>query len=300
MSRLGFVSTGCLTFAKLPVFKTARRTFLSEAYRCREAWEKRLESPLLKKVNIQNLYQELDWQFSHFGRGNAIDVDIYVNANTEKGFMEDVEDIIHKLRLSPDTVDTFPSTHHAAIRLLLDAGKTNTLLKVMTDRLGYGIFPDHFCLNLVMDTFLKEGRYAAAARVGVSQMLQEDWENILTTRLSLYSCHMYLRNPEQTWFTDEELVPDVPEPKENVRIRVKYIRKPYFDDHFDLKDPMLMVGKTLSMFSLKVGGSEQLQHSYKLLGLTLHQKWNQVIELANDLAKQEKPVHRYCIVKFLC
>ncbi|KAE8749807.1 hypothetical protein FOCC_FOCC003545 [Frankliniella occidentalis] len=292
MSRLGFVSSRCLSWSRTSTLKTIKRTFLSEAYPCREAWDKRLESPILKKVNLQTLYQEIDWHYSETGKINAIDADIFINANTKKGYMEDVEDIVRKLRATTDTSSTFPSSHHAVVRIMLDAGKEDTLLKMLNDRITYGIYPDHYCTNLLMDSFIKQGKYAAAARVAVLQMLQEDWENPLATRLSLYSCHMYLKNLDQPWYCEGELVPPAPEPKEVVKIRVKYIIKPYFDNHFDLKDPMVLVGKTLSMFSSKVGGSEQLATSYFLLGLTLQQKWEDVMELTNTLIKNKKQVHR--------
>lgn len=295
MSRLGFVSTKCFFLARQPLFCTVKRTFLSEAYQCRDAWEKRLESPILKKVNIQNLYQEIDLQFSETGTVNAVDADIFINANTKAGFMEDIEDVLIKLRRSPDTSNTLPSSPHGAIRLLLDAGKTEKIVEIVSNRLQYGVFPDHFCLNLLMDYFLKEGKFAAAARVGVLQMIQEDWSNQLTNRLSMYSCHMYLRNQDQVWYSENEIETPAPEPKDVVKVRIKYIRKPYFDDHFDLKDPLLLVGKTLCMFSPKINGSEQLTTSYNLLGLTLHQKWDQVMDMAMKLSNSKKPINRFVV-----
>ncbi|XP_034238506.1 28S ribosomal protein S27, mitochondrial-like [Thrips palmi] len=297
MSRLGFVSSKCFTLARQPLFSTVKRTFLSEAYQCRDAWEKRLESPILKKVNVTTLYQEIDLQYSETGSVSSLDADIFINANTKDGFMEDIEDVLIKLRRCPDTSNTFPSTHHGAIRLLLDAGKTEKILHTISDRLKFGVFPDYYCLNLLMDTFLKQGKFAAAARVGVTQMIQEDWSNQLTNCLSMYSCHMFLRNQDQVWYSDEEktLMTPAPEPKDVVKIRIKFIRNPYFDDHFDLQDPLVLVGKTLWMFCPKINGSEQLTTSYKLLGLTLHQKWDQVMDLAKKLADSKKPIHREAI-----
>lgn len=35
-----------------------------------------------------------------------------------------------------------------------------------------------------------------AAKVSALQMLQEDWSHPITAHLALYSCHMYLKNPE--------------------------------------------------------------------------------------------------------
>lgn len=291
MSRLGFVSAKCLSFARQPSLNFVKRCFLSEAYQCREAWEKRLESPILKNVNLQNFYQEMDHNFMDNGIISAIDADIFINANTEKGFLEDVEDILLKLRRGSDSSNTPAASHHAVVRLFLDAGKTNQLMKIITDKMKYGIFPDHFCLNLMMNQFLKERKFTSAARVAVLLMLQEDCENLLTTRLALYSCHLYLKNQDQNWYLDGENPIPEPEPKEVVKVRVRYLRKPFFDDHFDLKDPNLLVGKTLCMFSSKVGGSAQLAASYNLLGLILYQKWDKVMDLVDSLLESQKPIY---------
>lgn len=295
MSRIGFLSTKCLSVAKPRMLNGLRRTFLSDAYQCRDAWEQRLESPLLKKVNLTNLYRELDNKYQETENISAVDADIFVNANSKSGFMEDVVDIVYKLRRSPETGNTPMSLHHAVVRLLLETGKINILFKILSDRLTYGIFPDSYCLKLLMDTFLKQEKFALAARVAVLPMFQEDYEDLLTTQLAIYSCHMYLKNQDQPWFFEEEIVPPLPEPKEVVKVRVKYIRKPYYDDHFDIKDPLQMVGKTICMFSPRIGGNELLASSYQLLGLTLYQKWDKVIELVESMVQSKTNVHREAV-----
>ncbi|KAK3912628.1 Zinc finger protein 322 [Frankliniella fusca] len=292
MSSLGFVTNRCLVLSRTAYLKTIKRTFLSDAYQCREAWNRRLESPIMKKVNLQTLYREIDFHYSESGKISAIDADIFFNANTKKDYMEDVEDVARKLRRTSDTSNTFPSSHHAITRTLLDSGKDEILLKILNDRLTYGIYPDNFCLNLLMDSFLKQKKYAAAARVAVLPMLQEDWENPLTTSLSIYSCHMYVKNSDQPWYFEGEYVPPPPEPKEVVKIRIQFLKHDYFDNHFDIKDPMTLVGKTLSMFSTKVGGSEEFANSYSLLGLTLQQKWDHLTEMSKELVSGKRPVHR--------
>lgn len=61
-----------------------------------------------------------------------------------------------------------------------------------------------------------------------------------------------------------------PEPEEEVKIRVKYLRNPYDDDHFDLRDDKKIVGKTLTMISKKK--NDPLHQSFYVLGLSLFGK----------------------------
>lgn len=74
-------------------------------------------------------------------------------------FVSDIEEIVHRLRRSRESVHTLPSTHHAVLRYLLKKGATDTILKIISDPLNYGIFPDHYTSNLLMDSFLEQGNY---------------------------------------------------------------------------------------------------------------------------------------------
>ena len=47
-----------------------------------------------------------------------------------------------------------PSTTYAVARLFLDAGETDTLMRMLDDRLNYGLFPDTPTLAMILDHFL--------------------------------------------------------------------------------------------------------------------------------------------------
>ena len=55
-------------------------------------------------------------------------------------------------------------------------------------------------------------KFLGAAKIGILQMLQEEWLHPLTTQMSLYSCYHYLKNP-LSWTEIEDEVPKVT-PKE--------------------------------------------------------------------------------------
>lgn len=89
--------------------------------------------------------------------------------------MDEVVDIIHRLRRSPETVRTLPSTNHAVLRLLLDTDSTHVLLKLLSDPLNYGVFPDHYVANMLMDSYIKKedftGKFAYNIARGVHILL---------------------------------------------------------------------------------------------------------------------------------
>nr|XP_034181433.1 28S ribosomal protein S27, mitochondrial [Osmia lignaria] len=250
-----------------------KRSFLSETYRCEEAWKARLELPLLKKVNPQQLFLTLDHNFTSKGKVSAVDIDIFANTIADKHQSEELLYTLHHLRLSAEATNILESTHHAVIRFLLDHDCTTDLVNILHDRLNYGIFPDSLCYNILMDTYLKKKDYANAAKIAVLPMLQEDTENPITNALSIYSCHKYLENPD-VWQKPPEPVDDS---KEEIKVRVDYLRNPYFDDHFDLTDPRDLVGKTLAFQGKAMNNT--LGRTCCLRGLILYKKYQDVLKL---------------------
>lgn len=247
---------------------------MSEAYRCEEAWNRRLESPLLQKIDPTTMYMQLEQKFGSVGKVSAVDVDIFINSVTERTFLDEVMRTLHNLRQSVETTNILDSTHHAVIRYFLQHEYIQELHEVLNDRLNYGIFPDNFDYNMLMDHFIKRKDYASAAKVASLVMLQEDTAHPITNALCLYSCHRYLENPEN-WKKPEPPVEDAS--TEEVKIRVKYIRNPYFDDHFDLIDPRDLVGKTLNFQGKH--RADAIGRTCQLRGLILYKKYNDVLNL---------------------
>ncbi|XP_068234741.1 uncharacterized protein [Palaemon carinicauda] len=249
------------------------RTFLSAAYRCEEAWNNRLKTPLLANINSSDYVYELDRKYKHEGKVSAIDVDLFVNSlkpTNAKSINQDLEEIVQRLRRSPETIHTLPSTSHAVLRMLLDARRTKLILKLLSNPLTFGIFPDHYMSNLLMDTFIEEKNYTAAAHVASTLMMQEDFGPPLTQALVIASCYLYTTSTENLpW---EDYTVKIEEPEEELKIRVPYLRNPYFDDHFDLRNPNHIVGKTLAWGAPLIGG--EIGTNCEILGWALYNKWN--------------------------
>lgn len=275
-----------------------RRTFLSEAYRNPAAWNARLQTPILQRIKPDNFYYELDAKFQQpQGNCSAIDLDLYANRLTDAQHTDELADLLHKLRLTSETTSTLPSTGHAVCRVFLDhSDDVNDLMTILDDRISYGVFLDAFTANLALDRLLRAKDYTAAARIATFQMLQEELDvSEITQALALYACLKHAQAPapfvrpatatEDAAALDPALAADAKagEAKptaatkkkkkvEEVRVRVGFLRNPYFDGHFDLSDERQLVGKTLFAIGkqLTAGSDDTLVAigtSAQLLGL---------------------------------
>nr|CAG4641675.1 EOG090X05Q1 [Eurycercus lamellatus] len=277
------------------------RTFLSDGYKCENEWKGRLNTPLLLKLKNENLYADLVKKYQNEGKLSAIDVDLFSNLVTREAHLDDLEEITCKFRRCPNTIRALPSTSHAVIRTYIQFKNTESLMRLLDDRLNYGLFLDYYLSNILMDMCLKEDNYRDATKVAIQLMLQEEFDHPISSHLALYSCYSYLRKPQpESW--DPQPRPKPEEPVEVVKIRVDYLREPFFDDHFDLTKKEQLIGKTLvgfgKHFSLK--SHDSVASTSLLLGWILFEKYEKVIKcLDSILSSDSKPlVHKewlqYC------
>lgn len=194
------------------------RTFLSNAYYCNEVWDKRLKSPIFEKVDLDELYHELDLNYQKTKNISPIDVDIFANALQDDSHTEELLDLIHKLRLSAESSNMLESTTHSVIRNLLRSKHYDKLLQILDDRLNYGIFLDYYTANLLLDTFWKEKDYISGAKTATQLMLQEDFSHPMNLYLSLLHCYKYLANKCESW--EEPAAPE--ESEEEIKVKTKY------------------------------------------------------------------------------
>ncbi|GAB0095656.1 hypothetical protein DMENIID0001_110610 [Sergentomyia squamirostris] len=269
--------------------KISARTYLSSSYQCSDAWNSRLNTPILQKINLDSYLFDLEQKYQQEGKFSSIDIDIFCNKSLQENHIDELFDILHRLRISEETTNTLDSTHHAVIRNLMSLEKYEELVQILNDPLNYGIFLDTFSTNLLLDTLMEGNKFTLAAKVSSFLMLQEDFGNDITKALCLLSCWKYLENPEP--FEQPGEAPPVAEGKpkkkpEEVRIRVKYVRNPFFDDHFDLRDHLQIVGKTL--YNLRLHLSPSLGRSIEILGLALYGKYEEGIKVISGLKGGEE------------
>jgi len=239
------------------------RTIVSQSLEIKEAWQERLKAPVFQKINMGEYFVSLERKFSHEYRGSAVDVDIFANNVNSEAQAEHMEELLHKLRRTPHTVHTLESTNHAAVRAMLDHGELSNLVKMLDDRLNYGLFLDEYTAILTLDKLLDSGELKAAARCASQLMLQEE-DFPLPSALGNLACYKYLRSGrEDAWFYPEEIQVDE-DPDEIVRVRVPMVPNNYKDNHFDLKDPDRILGKCFIHFNRNA--EDRVGRSLLLLG----------------------------------
>ncbi|ETN61705.1 hypothetical protein AND_006637 [Anopheles darlingi] len=274
----------------------SRRTFLSEAYQCRDAWNARLTTPILAKVNLDTLYYDLEQRFQQRNKISALDIDIYANKLIDEQHIDEVADLLYKFRLTEETSNTLDSTHHALVRNYLDHQCYAQLIDVLNNRIGYGIFLDDYAATLTLDQLIKAKEFRYAARIATLLALQEDFSNPIVRAMSLYSCYRFAKAPDAEHFDDlaptEQVAAEAEgqkkKKKDEIKVRVKFLRNEYFDDHFDLKDSQLLLGKTFLELSRSYGGSSNaIGASCELLGLALYRKYEQGLDFVGKVAGKE-------------
>ena len=260
------------------------RGLVSPAFHCTEAWAGRLASPVFQKIKLGEYFVELDRKFSQEYRGSALDVDIFAQAAQTPSECEQLEELLYKLRRTPHTIHSPPSTNHAAVRALLLADQhpeggeqLQHIVKMLDDRINYGLFLDEYTAVLVLDTMIEKEKYVEGARVASHLMLQEEDRDGLAASLANLAVWRYCqRDRASPWFYEGELELDET-PDEVIRVRSRgSVPNNYNDQHFDLREPSKIVGKTLVYLN---HSDSDLSKSLRALGLVLWGKEENVRSL---------------------
>lgn len=262
--------------------KLGVRFFLPDTLKCSESWNSRLKTPVLQPIQPETFYYELDQKFQQHGKCSAIDIDIFLNKLTDDSYTDEAADLLHKLRMTAESTNILESTSHALVRNYLEHSRYNELIGILNDRLSYGIFLDSHTATLAMDTFLQANNFTSAAKIASLLMLQEDFGSSITKVLALYSCIKYLQNPHPFEEIPEtlEISSLKPKKKDEIKTRVHFIRNEYFDNHFDLKDGNILVGKSLSLIGSSLKGSVGI--NTELLGYFYSNKYSEVTKIMEE------------------
>lgn len=271
--RIFFMRNSSLTFIR-------QKTFLTDDYKCSDAWNTFNSSSFIEKINVQDFYNRVDLNHSSKGVISAIDVDLFANSIKDASHLEELKDLLHKLRLSAETGNMLESTRHATVRNYLQFGDLEELVGMLRDPLNFGVFLDYYSANILLDTLITSSNYNLAARVASLIMLQEEFENDITCALCQYACYKYIDG-----YTPPEPSPPVEKNKkvEEIKIRVKYLRNPFFDDHFDITDVLTLSGKTLAWISERT--TDNLNNNLQVIGWLIYKKYDKLLSFSEEMNK---------------
>ncbi|XP_022829092.1 28S ribosomal protein S27, mitochondrial, partial [Spodoptera litura] len=261
-----------------------KKNFLSKEYKCTEAWNNMNSSPVFSKINIHDFYNVLDLNYSSKGVLSAIDVDIFANAIKDQGHLEELKDLLHKLRTTAETGNMLESTQQATVRNFMEFGDVKELVEILKDPLNFGVFLDDYTANMLLDKLLTLNNFELAARVASLVMLQEEFSHELTCALCQYACYKYI-----TTYTPTPSEPAPPEEKnkkvEEIKIRVKFVRNPFYDDHFDIKDTLLLSGKTLAWISERADNN--LNNNLQIIGWLKYKKYDKLAAFTQKISNEK-------------
>ncbi|XP_033750769.1 28S ribosomal protein S27, mitochondrial-like [Pecten maximus] len=271
------------TFCKYLEF---RRCLLSDNYRCQEEWQKYLNSPTLTQVEFGYLSYQMYTKFDNQGFSSLIDMDILANKiqTMHEQDHEYMQRIIKMFRRSKDAFPVRDSIVHGIIRNYLEKGMDKEILEMIQDRKTFGLFPDSYTANLLMDHFIKLEQFPEAAKVAYELMFQEDFSGRINFLLALYTCTKHLthtatmdaHSKEEEDVQEEE---DEDDDDDNVEwVAKKVVQAPHYDDHFDIQCEQYKLGKTMYMLGC-VQGDNLLGRSVKLTGLALYDKFARALSL---------------------
>lgn len=305
-----------------------RRSVLSPEYKSQTLWDERFNCKLLS--GDENMIRTINSKIVVGNELNNLEMDIFINiAIPDAGELEQLREsagALRKFRRTLNAHTMLPSTPHAVCRLFLYSQRLHSIVNLLENRVDYGVFPDPFAMNLLLDEALDNNDFLLATRLAVLVMLQEEFSlNPITDRLSLLAVTKYIEL--KTNFEDWVVQPDDPalEPveqssqevekkeidskkkdddddddgEEDVEyIRVPFLRNPYFDNHFDLKNPRILCGKVFSALGKTFMKDEQeLGTQCTLLGSILQGRWSDAAKISADCIKNDI---RLGSIKSLC